>query len=415
MSSLRLPYHRATTANACAIYPLAVDPPLPCRGPIVGIDVTAGNSRFRFDPFAAYEAGLVTNPNMLIAGEPGAGKSTLVKTLAARASRFGDRWIAICDPKGEYHALADNLGLTHIQLRPGGNERLNPLDPRGEDDPAERAARNTHTVTALAAAVLHRPLTPIEDAACGWATAILARSPGEPTLADLAALLTHPTEPLAARANATGDQLSRQVEEVTWAIGKLLDRQLRGMFDGPTTIRLDSDGPGVAVDLSAVGRDPDALAVVMVAATSWLQSALTRPGPPRMHILDEAWALLASERTARWLQACWKLGRAWGVANVAVIHRLSDLRSQADDGTATAKVAAGLLADTQTRVLYRQSADQAADAAELLALTATEIAVLPRLARGRGLWHVGAHRRVVHHHLLRGEQALCDTDQAMRR
>ena len=42
-------------------------------------------------------------------------------------------------------------------------------------------------------------------------------------------------------------------------------------------------------------------------------------------VLDEAWSLLASERTARFLQASVKLARAYGVANIAVIHRLSDL------------------------------------------------------------------------------------------
>ena len=95
-------------------------------------------------------------------------------------------------------------------------------------------------------------------------------------------------------------------------------------------------------------------------------------GPPRLQVLDEAWSLLASERTSRYLQSCWKLGRAYGVANLAIVHRLSDLRSQADDGSATAKVSMGLLADTQTRVLFRQSSDQVADARALLDLTTTE-------------------------------------------
>ena len=118
------------------------------------------------------------------------------------------------------------------------------------------------------------------------------------------------------------------------------------------------------LDLSAVHHDPEALTLVMLATTAWLQAVLARPdGPPRLQVLDEAWSLLASERTTRYLQSCWKLGRAYGVANLAIVHRLSDLRAQADDGTATAKVAMGLLADTQTRVLFRQSTDQVADAA----------------------------------------------------
>jgi len=131
-------------------------------------------------------------------------------------------------------------------------------------------------------------------------------------------------------------------------------------------------------------------------------------------VLDEAWRLLGSERTTRYLQACWKLCRDYGVANLAVVHRLSDLRGQADDGTATAKVSMGLLADTQTRVLFRQASDQLAEARTLLGLNPTESEVLGRLVRGRALWKVGSRTAVVQHVVGADEADLCDTDQRMR-
>jgi len=40
------------------------------------------------------------------------------------------RWLAIIDPKGEYHALGDDLGMTILKLHPGGTTRLNPMDAR---------------------------------------------------------------------------------------------------------------------------------------------------------------------------------------------------------------------------------------------------------------------------------------------
>ena len=73
----------------------------------------------------------------------------------------------------------------------------------------------------------------------------------------------------------------------------------------------------------------------------------------------------------------------------------------------------GLLADTQTRVLFRQSTDQVREATELLDLTATEAALLPRLAKGRALWKVGGHTAVVAHVIAPGEQWFCDTDARM--
>ena len=415
---LRLPRHRATTAHLSSAYPFAAEAGLGSAGVYLGTNVLTGGGGFAFDPFEAYRRSLVTNPNMLFAGEPGTGKSATAKCLIYRACGVLGRWVAIADPKGEYLPLAEALGLSVVSLYPGGRARINPLDPGpdvGAQDRDERARQQSAMVTALLATVLRRDLSPVEDAALGWAVELLVRSPtDQPTLADVAALLSDPSEEMARRARMTPADLSRSVDALVYGLGKLLDRSLRGMFDGPTNIRLDWTGPGVVLDLSAVHHEPEALTLVMLATTAWLQAALRRPdGPPRLQVLDEAWSLLASERTSRYLQSCWKLGRSYGVANIAIVHRLSDLRAQADDGTATAKVSMGLLADTQTRVLFRQSSDQVADAREHLGLTSTESTVLSRLCRGRALWKVGGSTAVVQHAIGRREQEFCDTDTRM--
>lgn len=429
--ALRVPWHRATTAHVCSAYPFVADGGLGARGVYVGTNVLSGGGSFAFDPFEAYAAGIVTNPNVLVAGEVGAGKSALVKTFLARSvalfgcgtggpgSRAG-RWIACADPKGEYGALAEVLGLDVVRLHPGGTARVNPLDagPASEHlDADELSRRRTDSVAALAAMVLRRDLTPLEDAVVGWAVEACRpsrRRRADPTLVDLARLLRVPTSEMAARARTTPADLARGAEALALALGKLLDRSLRGMFDGPTNVAIDWRGAGLVLDLSAVHHDGDALGLVLLAATAWWQSVLARPdGPRRLQVLDEAWCLLGSERTSRYLQSCWKLSRTYGVANVLVVHRLSDLRAQADDGTATAKVSAGLLADTQTRVLLRQSSDQVDEARRMLGLTAPEAALLPRLVRGRAVWKVAGRTAVVQHVLGGSERAWCDTDTAM--
>jgi hypothetical protein len=417
-SRLRLPRHRGTTAHLGSAYPFQAGPGLGPNGVFLGTDVLAGGAGFAYDPFELYGAGALTNPNMLFAGEPGVGKSAAAKTFIYRSVGVFGRWVAIADPKGEYLPLAEALGLTVVRLHPGGRDRLNPLDrqlPAGPPGNGEMAAHQAATVEALLGSVLHRELAPLEDAAVGWAVGHLARSRvTSPTLADLAAVLGDPPLELAEQARLQPAELAREVSPVTYGLGKLLDRSLRGMFDGTTTVRLDPSGPGMVLDLSAVHHDPEALTLVMIAATSWLQSVLTAPdGPRRLQVLDEAWCLLHCERTSRYLQACWKLCRAYGVANVAIVHRLSDLRSQADDGTAAAKLSMGLLADTQTRVLFRQSVDQLTDAQSLLGLTSTEAQLLSRLCRGRALWKVADHTAVVQHLIARREWPFCDTDQRM--
>jgi hypothetical protein len=169
----------------------------------------------------------------------------------------------------------------------------------------------------------------------------------------------------------------------------------------------------VVLDLSRLYASP-ALGLLMVCALSWLQSALASGSAKRLVVLDEAWAVLSHLATARWLQATFKLSRAYGVANVAVVHRLSDLKAAGQDGSQEQRLAQGLLADAETRVLFGQAPGEAERAGELLGLSRTEQTILSQLPRGVALWRVGQSSYLVEHDLSDEERALADTDTAMR-
>ena len=130
-------------------------------------------------------------------------------------------------------------------------------------------------------------------------------------------------------------------------------------------------------------------------------------------VVDEAWAILANLAVARWFQATWKLSRAWGVANVAVLHRLSDLTSVGAAGSEQVGLAEGLLSDSETRVIYAQPTGEVAAAGSLLGLSDTESELIPHLGRGVALWKVGARSFLVQHLLGPSERALVDTDGAL--
>jgi type IV secretory pathway VirB4 component len=423
--SLRLAYHRGTTAHVASIYPCAVQPGFGYRGAYIGIDLLAGGAEFCWDPFEAYSSGLITNPNCWILGEPGNGKSALIKSLLWRMAAIygigGDgRTVAIIDPKGEYRLLAEQLGLTVVKLTPGGSVRINPLapGPAADHEPAEKQVlRKAEMLCALVATVLERSLSQLEDAAMFAAVEHLTRdSLGEPTLADVAALLLEPSAAMLERLHRTREEFAVELAAASYALDKLLSRSLRGIFDGPSTVPLIWNGPGLVIDLSAIPLDSEALPLVMVAAAGWLQQLMACPGPQRVQVLDEAWALLANRHTASYLQTCFKLGRTYGVANVCVAHRPSDLAAQADDGTSTAKIAAGLLADSATKIILRQAPDQLAAAASTMGLTDPETRIVGQLIRGRALWKMGSRTAVVHHVLAPGLEAqLVDTDARMTR
>ncbi len=420
--SLRLRYHQGTTAHVASIYPFSVQSSFGHRGTYIGLDLLAGGGEFCWDPFEAYASGIVTNPNGWILGEPGNGKSALVKCVLWRQAAIygtgpGGRWTAIADPKGEYATLAEHLGLTIVKLSPGGSATINPLapGPAAEHEPEDKQVlRRAEMCTALVGTVLARTLTQLEDAVVFAAVEQLTTAPlREPTLADVARLVANPTETMVARLRSSERDLFAETATVAYALDKLLSRSLRGMFDGRSTVPLRWDGPGVVLDLSAVPLDSDALPLVMVAAAGWFQQLMACPGPQRVQILDEAWALLGNRHTAGYLQTSFKLGRTYGVANLCITHRASDLVAQADDGTATSKIAAGLLADSATKIILRQAPDQLDAAVAHFGLTAPEASIVGQLTRGRALWKLGGRTAVVQHVLGPDEVEITDTDARM--
>jgi type IV secretory pathway VirB4 component len=364
---------------------------------------------FCFDPWVLYQVGFLTNPNVLVVGQIGRGKSTLVKTFIWRQLAFG-RQAWIVDPKGEYGRLAEAAGARTLRLEPGGRLRLNPLDlPSSDDDARWRA----ELVAALVESSLDRLLVPAERTAVDLAVRTSCRRRVSPTLGDVVDALFDP-EPTMARvvrtdpAGLAGDGRTAALE-----LRRLVAGDLAGMFDGPTSPGIDFRSRLVVLDLSAVFASP-ALAVLMACATASLAAVMRgQRAAKRLVVVDEAWAVVANLATARWLQAMFKLSRALGVANLAVVHRLSDLKSAGADGSAQQRLSEGLLADSETRVVFAQSSSEAGATRALLGLTGTEQDLITRLPRGVALWQVGDRSFLVEHTVSPFEARLTHTDEAM--
>ena len=99
---------------------------------------------------------------------------------------------------------------------------------------------------------------------------------------------------------------------------------------------------------------------------------------------------------------------------VAVLHRLSDLTAAGAADSEQVQLARGLLADTDTQVVYRQSRSEVEGVGELLQLGEAERQLIPELPVGCALWRVGRSRFVVRHQLSDLEVRVVDTDQRMR-
>ncbi len=405
--------HRATTAHAQALYPFMAEDGLGDRGVLIGRELFGGS--FCFDPWELYRRGQLTNPNMLVIGQIGRGKSTFVKTFLWREQVFG-RQAWVVDPKGEYGPLAEACGCVPLRVRPGGPLRLNPLDvrPLPSDSTAQAGVGSrAELLCSLAAASLARVLGPAERTAVELAVRAAMERADRPVLPDIVAALLDPDPRLAALVRTDVSGLAHDGRQVALELRRLVEGDLAGMFDGPTSAGIDLDGPMVVLDLSALYNSA-ALGILMTCATAWLQAAVgAAEGVKRLVVVDEAWAILHDVATARWLQAGFKLARAFGVAYVAVLHRLSDLRAAGAAGSAQQRLAEGLLADSETRVVFGQPPSEVRSARELLGLSGTEAELLPHIARGVALWKVADRSFLVEHHLTAMEARLVDTDAAM--
>ena len=180
-------------------------------------------------------------------------------------------------------------------------------------------------------------------------------------------------------------ELVERSRDIALVLRRMSEGDLAGMFDEPTTVQVHPACPLVVIDLSAVYQaNRDALPLVLACATSWLQNAIAAtPGTRRFVVVDEAWALLSHLGTAQWLQQSFKLSRAHGVANIAVLHRLSDLTAAGDAGSQAVSLAHGLLADTGTRVIYTQPTSELRTSRDQLGLSTTESGAAAPAAAGR--------------------------------
>lgn len=413
---LRLPKHQDTTATWAGAYPFLAEGGLGADGVFVGQDLYSGSS-FVFDPWVLYARGEITAPNIVLAGIVGSGKSSLAKSLYTRSIPFGRRVYVPGDPKGEHTPVAEAVGGRAIALGHGMPNRLNPLDeghrPAGVDDTqwhAQVAARRRDLVGALTETVLSRSLTPLEHTAIDTALTAAVREADVPLLPMVVDRLLAP-----ARADDSEGRLAEDGRLAAHALRRLVAGDLAGLFDRPSTVRFDPTLPMLTLDLLRVTENSMLISVLMTCASAWMESALLDPaGGQRWVVYDEAWRLMQHPALLRRMDAHWRLARHYGIANMLIFHKLTDLDNVGDTGSAMRALASSLLANAETRIIYRQEADQLGSTAAALGLTGTEQDLLPTLGTGQGLWRIKRRSFLCQHQVHPDELKLFDTSGRLR-
>jgi type IV secretory pathway VirB4 component len=210
------------------------------------------------------------------------------------------------------------------------------------------------------------------------------------------------------------ERLAEDGRMVGHALRRLVAGDLAGLFDGPSTVSFDPSLPMITLDLSRVVENSTLISVLMTCSSAWMESALLDPaGGQRWVVYDEAWRLMSHPALLKRMDAHWRLARHYGIANLLIFHKFTDLDNVGDQGSAMRSLANSLLANAESRIIYRQESDQIGTTAKTLGLTGTEQKLLPTLGTGQGLWRIKESSYVVQHQLHPEELRAFDTTQRM--
>jgi hypothetical protein len=392
---------RATTAEWQSAYPWHFGGSIPSIGPVLGLDRLAGGSPFGLDPLRLVIEGYATNPNMVVAGAPGNGKSAFVKALLwYLVGAFGYRFVAT-DVKGEYRAIAEALGAPVLDLRPGGPTRINPL--RDRDGRLEFSG-------ALASLCLSRSLESLERAALTAAVRVL---PSAPVLADLLGVLRDMPAAVCDELVIGREEALSGTQALRFGLGEFLNGSMAGMFDGESNIEPASSPAGFVVDVSGCGTDDRVLRFAMLAGQRAVSQMLASSTRPTLRINDEGWRVASTLEGVRYMQHDFKLGRVDALSNILVVHRFAEIGAQAD-GVA-GEIANRLVSDADLHVMFRQGdTDDAADSVERLRLPTSTRDALVQLPARRCLIHIRGRLALLEVVLSPRMRQLADTNQAVR-
>lgn len=437
-----VPAWRMTSDQAPVLWPFLTSPPLPPGGALLGWDLASGGL-FHADPvgWVLDPQVPVANPNIFVFGKPGRGKSATVKALVLRLVDLGYQALVLGDPKDEYRPLCRALGVEPVQIGPGLPGRINPLDadPTSDGGPERTGweatvARWTTLVGSLVGSIRRGdqrvPFGPTENTVTSQVLKDLtgtvrgATHPAPVTVPLLWQALADPSPSLvrACRYSSARDFLD-QTRLLRDALGQLVGGSLAGLFDAPSTVRLDPAAPIQSLSLARLSAaGDDAVGIGLLCLGAWATAHRGLPGvarPPRLVIRDEAWKQLRLGVDAvASFDADLRLSRSTGDIQVAVAHKPSDLLTAGDHGSQAVAIARDLLHLADIRILHGQDPATADDLDQLLGLGPTAHALVTGWAMhgaGRALWCVGPRRYQVQTVLHPDEQQLTDTNTHLQR
>ena len=261
------------------------------------------------------------NPNGLILGTPGSGKSFSAKREITNAFLVTDDDIIICDPEAEYTALVNCLEGQVIKISPTSTHYINPMDINesySEDD--NPLALKADFILSLCELIVggKEGLQPIEKTVIDRCVHQIYQHYFEDPKPENMPLL----EDLY---NALLQQEEKEAHRVATALEIYVKGSLN-LFNHRTNV--DIRNRFVCYDIKELGKQLKKLGMLIVQDQVWGRVTANRSaGKTTRYYMDEFHLLLKEEQTASYSVEIWKRFRKWGGIPTGITQNVKDLLS----------------------------------------------------------------------------------------
>lgn len=260
---------------------------------------------------------MLKNPNGLILGTPGSGKSFSAKREMANAILVTDDDVLICDPEGEYANLVKQFNGEVIKVSAKSKDYLNPLDINmnyGDGDAPLKDKAN-FIMSLLELVVGGSGLTAAEKSVIDRCLPKIYEKYFEnpvpenmPVLSDLYEMLKNQDEKI-------GKKLATEME--IYVTGSL------NVFNHRSNVDLNRQL--LCFDIKELGSQLKKIGMLVIQDQVWNKVSRNRGSKATRYYIDEFHLLLKDEQTASYSVEIWKRFRKWGGIPTGITQNIKDL------------------------------------------------------------------------------------------